>query len=233
MKPMRILIFFISLLTTVVGFSQNEKPQDSTPQKTYRYGLRVGADLSKLIKTALNSDHSTFEINADYRFSKRYYIAGEFGNEKRTIDDTQVNFTTKGSYFKAGIDYNAYENWLDMENAIFTGLRYGVSSYSHTLNTHGIYNTDTFWNEINLVDTPRDFNGITSHWLELIVGIKAEVFSNLYLGVNVQLKSLIVNNEPDNFDNLYIPGFGKTYDGSNWGVGFSYTVSYFIPFYKK
>ena len=31
---------------------------------------------------------------------------------------------------------------------------------------------------------------------------------------------------------LYIPGFNRTYDGS-FGVGFNYTVSYFIPIYKK
>jgi hypothetical protein len=31
---------------------------------------------------------------------------------------------------------------------------------------------------------------------------------------------------------LYIPGFNRTYDG-DFGVGFNYTVSYFIPLYKK
>jgi hypothetical protein len=31
------------------------------------------------------------------------------------------NFTTKGSYLKVGFDYNAYENWLDMENIISIG----------------------------------------------------------------------------------------------------------------
>jgi hypothetical protein len=41
-----------------------------------------------------------------------------------------------------------------------------------------------------------------------------------------------MNNKPSGFDNLYIPGFNRTYDGS-FGVGFNYTVSYFIPLYKK
>jgi hypothetical protein len=41
-----------------------------------------------------------------------------------------------------------------------------------------------------------------------------------------------MNNKPSGFDNLYIPGFNRTYDGS-FGVGFNYTVSYFIPIYKK
>jgi hypothetical protein len=39
------------------------------------------------------------------------------------------------------------------------------------------------------------------------------------------------NKKPQNFDNLYIPGFHRTYDG-DFGVGFNYTVSYFLPIYK-
>jgi len=53
---------------------------------------------------------------------------------------TSSNFTTKGTYFKAGFDYNLYENWLDMENMVYIGARYGVSSFSQTLNSYTIYN---------------------------------------------------------------------------------------------
>jgi len=30
-----------------------------------------------------------------------------------------------------------------------------------------------------------------------------------------------------------IPGFGRTYDSSKVGTGFSYTLSYLLPIYKK
>ena len=229
---MRTYVFLISLLSCVFVNAQ-EKVQDSSATKKHRYGLRVGADISKFIKTALNKNYTGFEINADYRFSKRYYIAGEIGNEQRTIDDVQVNLTTKGNYIKIGVDYNAYENWLDMENAIFAGLRYGFSTFSHTLNSYSIYNTDQYWGENTLNTTPKSFDNVTAHWVELIVGFKVEIFNNLYLGLNAQLKNVIVNDNPTNFKNLQIPGFGRTYEDSNWGVGFGYTVSYFIPLYKR
>jgi histidinol-phosphate/aromatic aminotransferase/cobyric acid decarboxylase-like protein len=38
--------------------------------------------------------------------------------------------TPLGKYF----DFNSFENWLDMENMIYVGMRYGVSSFSQTLN---------------------------------------------------------------------------------------------------
>lgn len=54
----------------------------------------------------------------------------------------------------------------------------------------------------------------------------------MFVGFGFQLKLLVANKEPGNFENLYIPGFNRTYDG-NFGIGFNYTVSYFIPLYKK
>ena len=233
---MRTYIFIISLLLCVVSFAQEKEEtavieKDST--KTHRFGLRVGADLSKLVKSVVIDDYTAFELNADYKFAKKYNLAGEFGFEKRTIDETQVNFTATGNYFKIGVDYNMYVNWLDMENAIYAGFRYGLSSHKQTLNRHNIYNTDLYWEENNTINIPQEFDNNASSWVELIFGLKAEVLQNLFLGINVQLKNKIGNNNPAGFENLYIPGFGQTYADSNWGVGFGYTVSYFIPFYKK
>ena len=51
------------------------------------------------------------------------------------------------------------------------------------------------------------------------------------MGFSARLNYLVSNKKPDNFDNLYIPGFNRTYAGK-FGVGFNYTISYFIPFYK-
>ena len=61
--------------------------------------------------------------------------------------------------------------------------------------------------------------------------MKAEVFNNVFVGFSVRLNRLVSQKRPNNFDNLYIPGFNRTYNG-DFGVGFNYTVSYFIPLYK-
>jgi hypothetical protein len=59
----------------------------------------------------------------DYRLTKNIFWL-QIGNENKTTDDDRLNFTTKGRmYLKVGFDYNAYENWLDMENIISIGLR--------------------------------------------------------------------------------------------------------------
>lgn len=241
MKQQHTLTYFISSIAFIFCFSLSVNAQnDSIPNTVndsikiqLKYGLRVGTDASKLIRSFLDDEYSGFELMADYRLKKKLYIAGEIGIEEKTDVTDYLNITTKGSYIKAGIDYNMYENWLDMDNMVYSGFRLGASSFSHTLNSFEVYNTNQFWGEQFSSNEALKFDGLTAFWLELIIGIKAELFTNLYLGLNVQLKANISQTEPDNFTNIYIPGFNKTFDSAGIGVGYGYTISYRIPLYKK
>ncbi|MFT5714992.1 MAG: hypothetical protein ACI9WT_001562 [Flavobacterium sp.] len=210
----------------------DEKQNEVVPQKTNRYGLRVGVDLYKLTRALYDKDYKGIEFVGDYRLTKKYFLAAELGNENKTTDDSRLNFTTKGSYLKAGFDYNAYENWLDMENIISIGLRYGFSTFNQELNSYKIYNANPYFGEVPAIASGEQFNGLTASWIEVVAGIKAKVFDNVFMGFSLRLNRLVSNKKPGNFDNLYIPGFNRTYDG-DFGVGFNYTVSYFIPLYKK
>ena len=225
-----ILKYTFSLFIVLFSIIGNAQTKDTT-KIAQRYGLRVGVDLHRLSKSFYDKDYQGLEIVGDYRISKKFYIAGELGNEDKTTDDDRFNFTTKGTYFKVGFDYNAYENWLDMENMIYAGMRYGVSSFSQTLNTYTIYDPTNYYGE-NTVVSGEKFNGLTASWLEVVGGIKAKIVNNFYLGFSVRLNYLVSNKKPDTFDNLYIPGFNRTYDGK-FGAGFNYTLSYMIPIYKK
>ncbi|MEN2400065.1 DUF6048 family protein [Flavobacterium sp. MC2016-06] len=209
-----------------------EVKTDSVQTKTDRYGLRVGVDLYKLTRGFYDKDYKGVEFVGDFRLTKKYYLAAELGFEDKTTDDDRLNSTATGTYIKGGFDYNFYENWLDMENLITIGLRGGFSTFSQQLNSYKIYNPNPYWGEEPAIAAGTKYNGLTAGWLEVAMGLKAEVFTNVFVGFGVQLKLLVANQKPSGFDNLYIPGFNRTYDG-NFGVGFNYTVSYFIPIFKK
>jgi hypothetical protein len=212
--------------------SINNKAND-TLKIQQKYGLRVGVDTGKLIRSFLDDEYTGFEVMADFRYSNKLYIAGELGIEEKTTVNDYLNVTTQGTYIKGGVDVNLYQNWLDMDNMVYTGFRLGASSFSHDLNNRSIYSTDQYWAPQFSSTETEEFSGLTALWLELIIGIKAEIFNNLYLGLNLQLKSLITESEPENFENIYIPGFNKTYDSSSIGTGYGYSISYRIPLYKK
>ncbi|MDR6843535.1 DUF6048 family protein [Flavobacterium granuli] len=205
---------------------------DTIKPKTDRYGLIVGVDINKIARSLYDSDYNGIAFTGDYRLTKKFYLYGELGSEEITVEDPLLSTTTKGTYLKAGFNYNAYTNWLDMENLITLGVRFGFSTFSEQLNNYLIYNPHPYFGQSELIDSGEKYDGLTAGWGEVAAGVNVKVFNNIYVGFNLQLKVLITNSEPGNFENLYIPGFNRTYDGK-FGAGFNYTVSYFIPIYKK
>jgi len=240
MKKQHISSYFISLFSfLLLGVSihaQNDSiistVNDSLKIKL-KYGLRIGGDVGKLIRSFTDDNYSGFEVNADYRIKKSLYVAGELGVEEKTTINDYLDVTTSGTYLKAGVDYNMYRNWLNMDNMIYSGFRVGAAAFSQNLNSLTVYNTDQYWAPQYSSAESQKFNDLTAVWVELIIGIKVEIFNNLYLGLNAQLKGLVTETVPTNFANIYIPGFNKTYDSSKIGAGYNYSISYLIPLYKK
>lgn len=235
MKQKYILLLLISLATLLSPAVQAQEGNQSSEDTTAygeKYGLRLGVDLSKPLRTFLEEEYQGFEVTGDYRIYKDYYLAGELGNERNTISEPNVTAQAKGSYIKLGVNYNAYENWKGMQNLIYAGLRYGFSTFSAERQQFSVYTSSDYFGP-DVRSEVREYSNLTASWLELQLGIKVEVLNNLYLGTHVQLKRRVTQTQPSNFDNLYIPGFNRTYDGSSFGVGYGYSISYLIPFFKK
>jgi hypothetical protein len=247
------LKYFISFLLTiaVVPAQAQSESIDLQPKDTivYKqpYGLRAGIDLSRVLQGFLNDDYTGLEIVGDYRLTENLYVAGELGNEKKTnteeLQDIDVlnsiplyNYTTSGSYLKVGVDYNTYENWYGMNNTIFIGGRYAISSFSQTLNNYSVFDSNRYWSADQFAPGAEqniEYSGLTASWLEFVFGMKAELFANIYLGASVRIGFLVSNKESETFPNLWIPGFNKVTDGSNFGIGYNYSLTYFLPLYKK
>jgi hypothetical protein len=204
--------------------------KDSTVYKT-AYGLRIGADISKPIITSFDSNYSGFELVADYRINKRFYIAAEVGFEEKVSIEDYTNSTSKGNYIRIGFNYNAYDNWLDMNNEVFTGVRYGLGVFDQTLNSF-IPNVNSLYFPSETIINPSTESGLTAHWTEFIVGIKVETFKNLFISTSISYKIVLAVDDQENFKTLFSPGFNRIFE-SGTGFGFNYSISYLIPFVNK
>lgn len=241
MKMQRISIFIISLIILMVlpltSFAQEEIIEEENVNDSIvvkqKYGLRLGGDIGRLVRSFIDEDYTGFEISGDYRLTQKLYLAGELGTEENSIRNDYLDVTAKGSYFKAGIDYNLYSNWLDMENLIYTGFRVGASTFSQNLNSYKVYTTDQEYYAPFTSSDLQEYKGLSAIWAELVIGVKAEVLTNLFVGFNVQLKGMLAEDQPTNFENLFVPGFNRTFDSGRFGFGFGYNVSYLIPIFKK
>ncbi|SIQ82202.1 DUF6048 family protein [Maribacter ulvicola] len=236
--------FFINLFLLLITFSalSQSKPIDLNPKDTVvhkqSYGVSLGIDLSRIITGALDDNYKGFEIVADYRLTQNLYIAAELGSEEKTKQEDLYNFTTSGNYIKLGVNKNNYANWYGEHNLIYMGARIGFSSFENTLNNYQYFNTNRYWNPddfANGSDTPENFSGLNATWIEAVFGTKVEIASNLYMGTSIRLGLIVSsnNNDFDRFPNLWIPGFNKVTWDSNFGVGYNFSISYFLPLYKK
>jgi hypothetical protein len=229
MKKLLIFLFFINITGLNLLYAQEES-LDSISQED-KYGIRIGIDVMNPIISLFDSNTMGLDFVGDIRFMRNYYAAIELGFNEKTKNEDYFSFSSKGSYIKVGINYNAYKNWVGMRNEIYMGARYGFSFFEQTLNSYVINQHGTYFeplpNEIN-----TNFNDLTAQWIELVFGIKVETLNNLFLGMGIRFNRMISFTAPENFANLYVPGFNRVYS-NDVGVGFNYTITYFIPLLKK
>ena len=228
------LKYFISILLITGSLELNSQENnilDTIPVKT-TFGLKIGIDLSKQIRMLTESNYKGLVISVDYRILDKLFLAIEFGSEEKKVTNEVLDFNTYGSFLKLGANYNVYKNRKGMNNEIYVGFRYGIGKFNHKLNSYAIYDLDQYWNQ-NLANNVTDFKNLTASWIEFVLGFNAEVLNNTYMGLGLRLKRLINQGKPNNFSNLYIPGFNKVLEGNVLGVGISYSIFYQIPIYKK
>lgn len=234
MHTLKFITSILCCFLLVDAFSQEEKKteekKDTIIYKT-GYGFRLGADISKLALPIIDKSYKGLELVGDYRISKNWYIATELGYENEITYEDYTRSTSSGSYIRLGANYNAYQNWLDMNNEIYVGGRYGLAKFEQTLNNY-TPNVNSRYFPSQTITTPKKTMGLTAHWFEFQLGVKAETLKNLFVGFSGSFKIGLNIENPDNFKTLYAPGFNRVYS-SGTGFGFNYTISYLIPFVKK
>jgi len=239
MMKLQTYLFIISLIIpSAKVFSQAENELNDSLTINNKIlninKIRIGIDVYKPIKSSSEGDNLNYEIVGDLQITKNLYLAAEYGLIDRLIEDENINFRSDGNFLRFGFDYNMFNNWVGMDNAIFLGLRYGSSNFSSKIESYNVRNSDAYFSNFveNNYETINHSN-LSGSWLEIVTGVKVETFNNVYLGFSLRLNKLLSTKKPENFDNLFIPGFNKVTDDNTWGSGFNYTLTFSIPLKKR
>ena len=239
MKNKQIYLFIISIcLSTNMLIGQTESNSKDTLIKKDKLlninKIRFGFDLLTPIASSSEGDNLNYEIVGDLQLTENIYLAGEYGSIDKLIEDENINFNSMGSFLRVGLDYNLFKNWIGMDNSIYVGFRYGNSSFSNKILNYEVRNKDSYFS--NLVEDEFEtieYSNLSGNWIEILLGIKVETFKNVYLGLSLRLNKLLSDEKPNNFGNLFIPGFNKVTDENTFGSGFNYTLTYSIPLKKR
>ena len=229
MKINLMLKYFISTLVTLscIAIKTNASVSNDSLKK---FGIRIGTDLQKLIKSASSQEYNGISFNADIRFKESIFLFSEIGNEKKIVEYSSVDSEISGNYIKLGLEFKLNKDIIGLRNLIYSSFGLGISSFDQTILRYNIYSD--LWGEFTNTDA-INLENLNANWIEIGFGIKTEILNNLFLGIELQLKNLIYQKNKNDIANFYIPGFNRTYEGSNFGTGFNYSLTYLIPIIKK
>ncbi len=232
MKIKLMLKYFISTLVTLscIAIETNATVANDSLKK---FGIRIGTDLQKIIRSASSQEYNGISLNADIRFKESIFLFSEIGNEKKMVEYSSVDSEISGNYIKLGLQFKLNKDIIGLRNLIYSSFGFGISSFDQTISRYNIYNIySDLWGEFTNTDA-INLENLNANWIEIGFGVKTEILNNLFLGIELQLKNLIYQKNKNDIANFYIPGFNRTYESSNFGTGFNYSLTYLIPIIKK
>jgi hypothetical protein len=188
--------------------------------------FRTGIDLTRFVLPYTN-DYAPngIELSFDTEIKYNFFPTVEIGYTKIDDDTDLHKYESSGSYIKVGLNYNIlkYKQRLD-RNIFFVGARY---SYSNFYNRADEINIENQW---GVFKDSFDYNNLSAHWLEGVIGIRSEIFKNFYMGYTIRIKTMLYHSDFENFTPYWIPGYNQA--TKSIAVGMSYSIFYAIPIKK-
>lgn len=227
---MRIFKFILILcLFPLISFGQAEIQK--TPRRTDNFirlkGLRVGLDITRPAQSFwTKGDRYGTELTFDAEIRPNLFSVLETGWEKMKIKHDYVNYQSSGTYLRIGLDYNFLEaKSTDDMDILYAGVRYGISLGKQSVPDFLLYN---YWEEFHGFFPERKYN---AQWLEVLIGLKAKLFTNFFLGWTIRGKILAHQQKVSMPPVYFNPGYGLAENDFNFD--FTYTLLYNLPFHFR
>ena len=185
----------------------------------YSSGLRIGVNLSRPLWTFAEPARFGLEAVADFNMGPEYFVVAESGFSMRDLDRPDYQLKERGMFLRLGADRNFYKEFNDV---VGVGARLGFSLFSRAAPFISVEHG--YWGDYT-GSLPDDT--FFKQWLEVLVVLKTEVFSNVFMGWNLRGKLLLFDKGDKYMSERYIPGFGR--GTVNSAAGFDFYIYYRIP----
>lgn len=207
------------LFPAIAQTEGDDQPLLMSPDTIYKPALRIGLNLIRPAMVFVEPSKFGFEAVADYNLDHEYFAVAEGGFSRRYLDEPTYHLQENGIFIRIGADRNFYHYQNDV---IAVGARLGASVYERKapfISAEGGYwddyreslGSDTFFRQ----------------WAEVVVTLKTEIFSNIFLGWTLRGKLLLFDKKDRYMQDRYIPGFGE--GAVNSKAGFDFYIYYRFP----
>lgn len=219
---LKTFVYIISLLLFINCSLVKVNAQDTIP---IPLKIKIGVEVSGPVIYYTNKNILSEEgfISLDLDEKRSVILAAGYLNYKYS----QFNYTylNKGSFIRLGMDFNILKP--DKSQGKYwagIGLRYGISRFTYQVPT---YQKTDYWGTTISSISPKVNWG---HFVEIIPGVRTEIFNHLSIGWSVSLRLLLYTGTGKDLRPVYFPGFG---DGTKTiTTGMNYFIVWNIP-YKK
>ena len=221
-------IFSILFILTSFSFSFGQADSLYAPKeekeplelKGIKFGLNVGRFSDYLFKP----ERFSYEASFDFNLSHKYYGVIEAGYSEIDMEKDNYHYYSDGTFFKIGMDYNMLKKYPS--DFFGVGVRLGRAGFTHS--AENVLIEDDHWPSYT---TSIDSKSYNTYWLEVSLGIKAELLKNVYFGWSALVKIAVSGREDVDFQPYDIPGYGNGTKAINLGA--NYYIYYQIPFNRK
>lgn len=183
-------------------------------------GFQVSFDLFGAGQIMLG-EYGQYEAALRLNLHDQWFPIVEVGYGKANHEDdlvTGITYKTEAPYFRAGVDFNMLK-MKHQSNRLFAGFRYAFTSYKVDVWRQNFPDPVWLW--------PTGYGirqeSCSQHWLELVVGIDAQVIGPIHLGWSVRYKQRLVHDDGNIGKTWYVPGYGM-WDTSALGGTFNFIV---------
>lgn len=214
----KISAYFISIL--LISCGSVVSAQDTIP---FVYKIKVGADIFGPGYYLYDNNNLTVEgfISVDIDTNKAVVL--ETGYHSFRYTQYNYDYQTRGIFFRAGMDFNFFDPVVSRgQYWAGVGLRYGLSVFSYEVPS---LEYDNYWGTAtsSLPSTTH-----AAHFVEVLPGIRTELFKNFAIGFTVRFRILIYAGTSPDLKPIDIPGYGN--GTKRFSPGLNYYIIWSIPY---
>ena len=179
--------------------------------------VRLGFDISAIGRTIYEPEVRQLEFSLDSELLRNWFFNLEAGMMQVRSRQETFSYSSDGYFLRTGADLNLLGRPDAKQNdLVILGLRYAWSFLQHEAPYFILENP--YWGEHSGSIGKRAYH---THWMELIGGVRTEVFDNLFLGWMLRTRIPLFRTRNPEIEPYYISGFGHGKRSSPVTVHFS------------
>jgi hypothetical protein len=181
----------------------NAVAQKDSNYKKFTY-YKIGLDITKPLASVLSTQKKAVEFHAETNFSPEINLSVNAGYGSSSVKNQYLTYTNNNVFFAGGFDKLLFKpEYANDKSNIYIGIQYGISPIRRSIANFTSYDS-LFGNRNGIIPS----SNFLVHWAGIHIGFSLEVKKNIFLGWQIDGKTIISSKKLKELQPAYIAGYG-------------------------